>query len=177
MKTKTKRYQTKRRKNNKAKWLLLAFFTINALTALTVPYTLDVIYPKNEMYPQARVVRQEVKAVDSIESQLSHETVEQTIRRLAKEANFPWADFLVRLANCESRLNPLAVNTQNNKPAHSKDRGLFQISDYWHKEVSDEVAFSVELSTKWAMEKITNGGQGIWVCNKYVLKNPNKYNP
>lgn len=181
MKTNIKRrtYQTVNRKKQKAMWKLLLAVTLGGVTAIIFPFALDVLKPTNNHFPQARVVKQEVKAEDHIEDTLGMvvETVEQTIRRLAKEANFPWADYLVRLAVCESGLNPKAVNGRNNNPAHSKDRGLFQINDYWHKNVPDSVAFDTEASTKWAIEKINNGGQGIWVCNKYVLKNPNKYNP
>jgi len=185
MKTKTKRrtYQTVNRKKQKAKWLIILFFTINALTAITLPYSLKVIEGEggSNHFPQARVVKQEVKAEDHIveadEMVVDNETVEQTIRRIAKEMDFKWTDYLVRLAYCESRLNPLAVNDRNNNPAHSKDRGLFQLNDYWHKNVPDSVAFDAEASTRWAIEKINNGGQGIWVCDRYVKANPSKYNP
>lgn len=105
------------------------------------------------------------------------ESVEQTIRRIANENNFQYTDYLVRLANCESRLNPKAVNTQGNKPARSRDRGLFQINDYYHKHISDAQAFDVEFSTKYTMKLINEGKQEYWVCNDLVKRNPTKYTP
>ena len=68
-------------------------------------------------------------------------SIEQQIRDIAEREGFRWADYLVKLANCESRLNPLAENRQGNYPSNSTDRGLFQINNYWHYEVSDEQAF------------------------------------
>lgn len=177
---KRRRYNTINRKKQKAMWKLLLAVSISALAVVHfMGFSVNVVSPMDENYPRANVVKAESITSDSkqFETVSNSETVEQTIRRLAKEANFKWTDYLVRLAYCESRLDPLAVNDRNNNPKHSKDRGLFQISDYWHKNVPDSVAFDVEASTKWAMDKINNGGQGIWVCNRYVLKNPSKYNP
>lgn len=104
----------------------------------------------------------------TVEKNFSQGTVEQTIRRIAKEENFQWPDYLVRLAKCESSLNPKAVNTQGNKPKQSRDRGLFQISDHWHKEVPDSVAYDIESSTRWTIERIKSGYQHEWVCDNKV---------
>lgn len=98
----------------------------------------------------------------------SAETVEQMIRRIAKEENFKWPDYLVKLAHCESRLDPKAVNDRNNKPAHSKDRGLFQINNYWNKNVTDTQAFDPEFSTRWTIEKINEGKQHYWACDRII---------
>ena len=173
---KRKRYQTKRWKNQKAMWKLLIAVTLGSATAIIFPFALDVMQPTAH-FPQANVVKELVKAETVNTTVDKSETVEQTIRRIAKETGFKWEEYLVRLAVCESHLNPHAINERNNNPSFSKDRGLFQISDYWHKEVSDEVAFSVESSTRWAIDKINKGGQGIWVCDKYIRANPSKYNP
>lgn len=178
MKTNIKRrtYQTKSRKNEKAKYKLLAAVSILAFTAVYfTAYALEVVRPVSSYFPRATVVRAEDHSEDKLD--MVPETVEQTIRRLAKEANFKWEDYLVRLLNCESRLDPLAVNDRNNKPAHSKDRGIAQINNYFHPSITDAQAFDLEWSVKWTMDKINKGGQKIWVCNKHVLKNPNKYNP
>lgn len=119
--------------------------------------------------PQRVFKTQVVKAEGlPVEQTSSKETVEQTIRRIAKEENFKWPDYLVRLAKCESSLNPKAVNTQGNKPKQSRDRGLFQINDYFHKHVSDAQAFDVEFSTKYTIKLINEGKQGYWVCDKKI---------
>jgi hypothetical protein len=97
-------------------------------------------------------------------------SVEQQIRNIAKEHNFKWTDYLIRLAKCENRtLNPKVINDKGNTPAGSIDRGIFQINDYWHSEISDECAYSVRCSTEFAIRMINDGRQHEWVCNKIVL--------
>lgn len=97
------------------------------------------------------------------------ETVEDMIHRLADEVNFQWPDYLVRLAKCESGLNPLVKNERNNYPINSTDRGLFQINNYWHYEISDAEAFDAEFAINWTMERINAGYQNEWVCNNIIL--------
>lgn len=174
MKTNIKRrtYQTKSRKNEKAKYKLLAAVSILAFTAIYfTAYAWEVLNPTSKIFPRATVVRAESKLVERLpETTKTIETVEQTIRRLAKEANFPWVNWLVKIANCESRLNPLATNNKGNTPKGSTDRGLFMFSDYWHKEVSDECAFSTECSTKKAIELTLKGRQHEFICNQVIKK-------
>lgn len=157
------------KKNTWAKWELLFASTAFAVIAIwTLPQALDVINPNYNYFPSAIVHAQEIEVP---------ETVEQTIRRLAKEANFQWTDYLVRLSNCESYLNPFETNAKGNFPVGSVDRGAFGINDYWHSEVSDEVAFNLEAATKWTMKRINDGYQHEWMCDKLVRANPEKYNP
>jgi len=94
-------------------------------------------------------------------------SVEEQIRHHAAEENFQWPDYLVRLAKCESKLDPKVVNTKGNSPA-SRDRGVFQINDYWQRQVTDEQAFDVEWSTKWTMKRINQGDQHLWSCDKLI---------
>lgn len=100
-------------------------------------------------------------------------TVEEQIRAIAAEHDFQWTDYIVSLAECESGLDPNAVNTIGNTPEGSRDRGLFQINDHHHPEVSDAVAFDVRLSTEWTMWRIENGYQHEWMCDE-AAKNRNK---
>ena len=98
-------------------------------------------------------------------------TVEQQIRDIAREHNFKWEDYLVRLAKCENiGLNPKAINNKGNIPYRSIDRGIFQINNYWHKEISDECAFSVKCSTEFAIRMINAGRQSEWMCDKYAKR-------
>jgi hypothetical protein len=90
-------------------------------------------------------------------------SVEDQIRAIAKEKNFKWPDYLVRLADCESKLNQYAININRDK---TKDLGTFQINDV-HK-LSAEFRFDIRKSTEWTIDKINNGQQGIWVCDKLV---------
>lgn len=177
MKIKHKKYNTIRRKNQKAMWKLLLAVTLGSITAIIFPFALDVMQPTAH-FPQAHVIKEVVKAeVVNITVDKS-ETVEQTIRRIAKEENFPWVEYLIRLAKCENdTLDPNRTNTRGNHPAWSVDRGIFMINNFHHAEVSDEQAFNVEFATKWTIKRILQGYQSEWVCDKYVRANPNKYNP
>lgn len=62
----------------------------------------------------------------------------------------------IGVAMAESGGDTQAKNTSGNSPA-STDRGLFQINDYWHKEVSDACAFNAECNTKSAVRISGNG--------------------
>ena len=97
-----------------------------------------------------------------------YSNVEAEIREIAGEENFQWTDYLVRLADCESTLNPTA---RNDNGYYGVDRGVFQINDYFHPEVSTECADNVECATKWTIDMINSGQQHQWSCNKIVLNN------
>ena len=96
-------------------------------------------------------------------------SVEQQVRAIATEKDFRWTDYLVRLANCESRLNPKAINTANRDG--SIDWGLFQ----WNSEnppmpMTKDCAMDLRCSTEKTIEAINQGMQDHWVCNDIVLK-------
>lgn len=95
--------------------------------------------------------------------------IEMRIMALAYEADFKWPNYLVRLAHCESRLDPKALNTKGNNPSDSYDRGLFQFNSYWQNQISDDCAYDLDCSTKKAMEMINNGKQHLWACNNIIL--------
>jgi hypothetical protein len=97
-------------------------------------------------------------------------SVEDKIRWIAEEEHFDAEDYLVALAKCESNFNPLAMNFQNNKPSGSIDRGLFQVSSHWQKQVTNAQAFSIEWSTKWTIDKLKDGGAKLWACNRLIDK-------
>jgi hypothetical protein len=65
----------------------------------------------------------------------------------------------VAVALAESGGDYMAVNTAGNTPP-SRDRGLFQINDHWHAEVTDAQAFDPEAAAKVAFT-ISRGGD-IW---------------
>lgn len=96
-------------------------------------------------------------------------SVEQQIKSIAKEKNFRWPDYLMRLARCENdTFDSLRTNTRNNTPKSSIDRGIFMINDYWHSEVSDECAFDVRCSTEWTINMINSGRQSEWICDSII---------
>jgi len=98
--------------------------------------------------------------------------IEAEIRAIADELNFQWPDFLVKLAHCESSMDPKASNSKGNTPAGSIDRGVFQINNYWHKNISDECAYNVRCSTEYTIKLINEGKQHLWTCNKKVKNVP-----
>lgn len=164
--------------------IILYAFTLSAVAAITKHYANSPVSTPSHLtggqsVSSGKVARtaeasggthQEVGTIElrATSSDGTAEQVEAQIRAIAKEAGFKWPDYLVKLAKCESRLDPKAVNTENNVPSHSKDRGLFQISDHWHPEVSDKVAFDVRLATEWTMWRINSGYQHEWVCDNYI---------
>lgn len=95
-------------------------------------------------------------------------TVEQKIRIIAKEQNFKWPDYLIRLADCESKLGKYKSNNRGNYPANSIDRGVFMINGYWHAEVSNECAYDLDCSTLWTIKRINAGYQSEWACDRLI---------
>jgi len=89
-------------------------------------------------------------------------SVEEQIRTIAKNDNFRWPDYLVRLAYCESRFNSKAVGD------NGSSRGLFQIHRGYHPEVSDVCAFDAACATRWTMQRINAGYQREWACDKLI---------
>lgn len=135
------------------------------LIALTIGLSIHAtVSAKNEYTTEFK----EVEKVVIVAQATPEPTVEQQIRKIAKEMNFKWPDYIVRLANCESSLNPKAYNDHNNNPKNSIDRGLFMINNYWHKEVSNECAYNLDCSTRFAIEQINKGRQTEWICNNYI---------
>merc|ERR1719421_255088 len=61
----------------------------------------------------------------------------------------------VAVAMAESSLNCGATNTNVDGTV---DRGLWQINDYWHPEVSDSCAFDCQCNAKGAYD-ISSGGR------------------
>lgn len=126
-------------------------------------------------YPEAGAfVEQESGAVNPpvavslpvmVETEKSNE---MQIREIAKEFGFKWTDWLTRLAKCESGLKEKISNDKGNTPAGSIDRGIFQINDYWHSEVSDECSYDLRCSTIWTIQRVNAGYQSEWVCNNKI---------
>ncbi len=102
----------------------------------------------------------EVKPMVEITNPLE---VKAEILRLAKIHNFRWPAYLVALAKCES-----GFRSKVRGVIKDDDRGLFQISKTYHPNVSDECAFNIACSTIWTMEKINEGKQSMWICDKLI---------
>jgi len=92
--------------------------------------------------------------------------IEEQIRQIAKEENFKWEDYLVRLAYHESRFNPYATNLNK---GYSLDAGVFQINQKYHPEVGLKCSFDVKCATLWTIKQINAGNQHWWVANKKAI--------
>ena len=148
--------------------LLISNIFINTENRFTIKSgsLLEAKAKTNEQYKYQTIGEDQRHSVDYQKIEVS---VEQQVRDIAKEHNFKWTDYLIRLAKCENRkFDPTVINDKGNTPSYSKDRGIFQINDYWHKEVSDECAHSIRCSTIWTMERINDGYQSEWVCDSLI---------
>lgn len=137
--------------------LILKFFGIDGVVGTILTMIVLFYFGKKEI-------------IDKIKSKTLHEakseTVEQIVRRVAKEEGVD-PDLAVRVAKCESGLNPGVTHTN---PQGSIDRGLFQINDRWHPEVSDETAFDAEGSTRFFCGAFKAGNLSWWNASKKCWK-------
>lgn len=109
-----------------------------------------------------KVVVKEVKLITN------KPDIELQIRAIADEMGFKWTDYLVKLSNCESGLNPKAVSNQNRNG--SRDYGLFQWNDKMPPlEITKDCAMDLDCSTRKTIEAINLGKQNHWMCDKIVL--------
>lgn len=168
VKTPVKFYWTKKRKQKR---LMNIFFA-------SLVGTMSLIIIGLSLYTNHYILKMgvvEIAYAKEIVSEPEPEPIRDMILRISEEEGFQWPDYLLRLANCESRLDPYAVNEHNNKPSNSRDRGLFQINSYFHYEITDEQAFDPEFSIRWTMDMINAGRQHEWACDPLIRANPDKY--
>jgi hypothetical protein len=100
----------------------------------------------------------------NLETPLKERPIEQIIRWVAKEEGVD-PDLAVRVAKCENqKLDPKAVNINEDG---SRDRGLFQINDKWHQEVTDEQAFDPVFSTRFFCKAFKAGHLDWWNATRH----------
>ncbi len=129
----------------------------------------------NSLYFNGAVVKERSETASFVEPMTVEEAtplpaggVEKEIRKIAKEQNFKFENYLVKLACCEGLMSPETENAKGNYPVGSIDRGLYGINNYWHKEVSDECAKDIHCSTEWTINRINAGYQYEWKCDKKI---------
>jgi len=103
-------------------------------------------------------VSQVSEAESKVSAQDTGMTIEEQIRKIAKERNFDDV-LLTKIAFCESSYNPKATN------GTSSATGLFQILDMHGLTVEERM--DVEISTNWAINKINGGGLNAWNASKH----------
>jgi len=96
------------------------------------------------------------------QKEINQTTILETIRYVAKQEMVD-PELCIRVARCESGLNPTARNTN---AGGSVDRGLFQINDKYHPEVTDAQADDVVCSTKFFCQAFKNKNLSWWSASK-----------
>ena len=91
---------------------------------------------------------------------------EKRIREIA--GDYKHTDYMIKICDCESMLGLKMKNDKGNYPKGSVDEGYFQWNSYWQKEINNKCKYNLECEVKEVIKKIDAGGQGIWVCDKYV---------
>lgn len=89
-------------------------------------------------------------------------SIEEIIKMVAIEESVD-PDLALRVAKCESSLNPKARNI--NSPT-SIDRGLFQINNFYHPQVTDEQADDPIFATRFFCKAFKNGNLNWWKASK-----------
>lgn len=84
------------------------------------------------------------------------------IRYIARQESVD-PELAVRVAKCESALKPTAKNVNADG---SIDRGIYQINNKWHPEVSDEDAFDIIKSTRFFCKAMKEGHLDWWNASK-----------
>ncbi len=77
-------------------------------------------------------------------------------------------DKAIKVAMCESRLNPYAVNDNRKWGGVGRDRGIFQINDVYHP-LTDVQAFDYKQNIRYAFRMFANDGNSFrrWTCGRY----------
>jgi Lysozyme like domain len=90
-----------------------------------------------------------------------------TATQYAQQAGFSGQSLttVLAIANAESGLNPLAKNCNN--PGGTCDRGILQINNYWHPEVSDACAYNPLCAFQQAF-RISNNGRDFTPWTTYT---------
>ena len=89
-------------------------------------------------------------------------TVEAQIRTIATQNGID-PDIAVAVAKCESNFNPQAININTD---NSEDRGLFQINNKFHPEVTTAQAFDITFSTQFFCTAFKAGNLSWWNASK-----------
>lgn len=111
------------------------------------------IDPLPEAPPSPAPVKDKIKTPREIEA---------LIRKMAADHGVD-ADLAVRVAVCESSLNPRARNVNR---AGSVDRGLYQINNRYHPHITDEMADDPVQAINFFCENVKAGRLWLWNASR-----------
>lgn len=92
-------------------------------------------------------------------------TIKNLIKKTCLDNGYDNYNLLIRLAKCESTLNPNATIYEGG----GLSRGLYQINSNFHKDIDDNCSFDIECSTRFVIEKFKEGKHNLWSCIKFNL--------
>jgi len=81
-------------------------------------------------------------------------------------------DLAVAVAKCESGFKENAINVNN---GGSKDRGIYQWNDFYHPEITDEMAFNPETATDLFLKAVNQGHLNWWKASSKCWNADGKY--
>ena len=151
------------------KFLISLLILIIFWSIIKVSLAENKVVIKGKQQKQVKVVKPEIppklqKTLDHIKKNYTPEQI-KVVNRIVELAGDTYPDYLIRLAWCESRFNPRCKHPNGR---YGLDRGLFEINNKYHPEVSDKCAYSVDCSTGWTIKRIKDGQQGIWACDRII---------
>lgn len=133
--------------------LILKFFGADGIVNMMIAAVVTAYFGK-------RVVVDEV--IKSLPQKGKFKSVKDRVREVAKNMGVD-PDLAIRVAQCESGMDPSAVNRNTDG---SLDRGLFQWNDKWHPEITDEIAFDVEKATTSFCEAVNGNNLSWWSASR-----------
>ena len=102
--------------------------------------------------------------------------IKHSMRVIGDEEGLTWVgkNLLCDICRCESGFK-LDARLENNPK--SIDRGLFQWNNYWHPEITDEMAYNPEKATRLACKAIKQGKvKAYWNASIHCWNKNGKYN-
>lgn len=95
-------------------------------------------------------------------TEITKGVTEDLIRKVAMEEGVD-PDLALKVAKCESGLDYKAVNINQDG---SRDRGLYQINEKYHPEISEEEAFNPITATQFFCKAFKAGNLSWWNATK-----------
>lgn len=92
----------------------------------------------------------------------SKEEIKELIKKIAEKHGVN-PNLAIKVAECESSLNPKAKNENN---PNSIDRGLYQINSKWHANITDEQAYDPQFATEFFCKAVKAGNLSWWDASK-----------
>ena len=146
--------------------IIMPFVYINAKAVETVP-VVEVVVTDGELKATPSTPARDFCTLPYVSCADVTLSIEEQIRKIGKERDLPQPvlDRLVRIVYCESRFI-IDVRHTNNDIYKSIDRGLCQFNSYWHPEINDACADSVDCSVNAMIDVYEQDGHfGQWACN------------